>query len=294
MQWLIRLFIIGVALYLVALLTLYLQQRKILFHPSHTAPTDEGFALGVGDEKIWVEVRNPGSAKALIYFPGNEESYWESPDDLAKNFPGYTLYFPHYRGYGASSGSPSESAFFSDALRIYDHIRKQHNFIAVIGRSLGSGVAVWLASKRPVSALILTTPYDSIRRLGQENYPLFPVSWIIKDPFESWEYAGKIGVPPLILLAGNDQVIPRHCSEALIAAFHETHPLVKTFPHADHGNIIDDPEYYPTIREFLKNTQQTSNLRPPTRNLPSVPHIRQRQGKKYFNTRCHQKTVGFA
>lgn len=259
MHWLVRLFVIALILYLSALLYLYLQQRRILFHPTHITAPGKGFYLGSGDERIWVEVANPDAPNALIYFPGNSESYWESPEDLAKNFPGYTLYFPHYRGYGASSGTPSQTAFFTDALRLYDRLRNRHASIVVMGRSLGSGVATWLASKRPVTALILTTPYDSIRRLGQENYPLFPVSLIIKDPFESWRYAGKIEAPTLVILAENDHVIPRHRSEALIAAFVKVHPVVRTLSGTDHGHIIDDPDYYPLIRSFLKEVSVIKN-----------------------------------
>lgn len=251
MQWLVRLFLIALVFYLGALLYLYLQQRKILFHPTHITSPGKGFYLGSGDDRIWVEVVNPNAPKALIYFPGNSESYWESPEELAKNFSGYTVYFPHYRGYGASSGTPSQAAFFTDALRLYDTIRDRHSSIVVLGRSLGSGVAIWLASKRPLTALILTTPYDSIRRLGQENYPLFPVSLIIKDPFESWRYAAEIEVPTLILLAENDQVIPRRHSEALITSFRKVQPIVKTLPKTDHGHIIEEKDYYPIIQKFL-------------------------------------------
>ncbi|WP_457606220.1 alpha/beta hydrolase [Nitratifractor sp.] len=258
MKWIFRLLLITLLLYLLALLYLYLMQRKILFHPSHTAPAREGFFLGEGEEKIWIEIRNPGKKNALIYFPGNSERYWESPDDLAAHFPDRTLYFPHYRGYGASAGSPSQEAFFSDALRLYDRIRQHHDSILLIGRSLGSGVAVRLASQRPVKALILITPYDSITRLGQKRYPLFPVRRIIKDPFESWRYAAEIHTPTLLILAENDQVIPHENSHALAHAFPEPPSLV-TLPGTDHGNIVDHPDYYPTIEGFLRRRRASES-----------------------------------
>ncbi len=256
MVWIARILSIALLLYLAALLYLYLQQRSILFHPTHETRTGHGFYLGDGEKKIWVEVAHPDEPEALIYFPGNSEKYWESPQDLARHFPHATIYFPHYRGYGASSGSPSQEALFTDALRIYESVAGKHRKILLLGRSLGSGVAIYLASQRPADALILTTPYDSILRLGEENYPLFPIRWILKDPFESWRYADRIDIPTLILLAEEDRVIPRPRSEALIRAFQKTEPKVVVLPHTTHGDIIDSPRYYPAIHSFLNSIER--------------------------------------
>ncbi len=232
-------------------LYLYLRQRSILYETSHTAPKYHGFYLGKGDERIWVEVFHPGKAAALLYFPGNAEAYWEDPQELAAGFPEMTLYFPHYRGYGASSGSPSEQTLKSDALRLYDHIRSRHAKIVALGRSLGSGVALHLASRRPLAALILVTPYDSILALARERYGIFPVSWILKDPYRSDLDAPRIAVPTLILLAQKDRVVPLRRSEALIRSFRKIRPEVRILPDATHGDIVEHPAYLPTIRDFL-------------------------------------------
>jgi len=256
MAWIARILLLALLLYLAALLYLYFQQRRILFHPTHETRPGQGFFLGRGEERIWVESLHPEASDALIYFPGNAEKYWESPRDLAIHFPETALYFPHYRGYGASSGTPSQEEFFHDALRLYDRVKKGHRRIFVLGRSLGSGIALYLAAHRPVDALILTTPYDSILRLGQENYPLFPIRWMIKDPFESWRYAGQIEVPTLILLAEEDRIIPRPRSEALIRSFQKIRPRVLILPHTDHGDIIDAPDYYPSIHSFLRSIEK--------------------------------------
>ena len=259
MTWILRLLLLFFFLYLTAIFYLYRMQRRLLYHPSRNTPVREGFYLGEGDEKIWVETRHPEHPCALLYFPGNSEDYWDSPDDLARHFPDCALYFLHYRGYGASAGHPCEAAFFSDALRLYDRIASQHRTIVAFGRSLGSGVTLYLASRRPLDALILTTPYDSILNVGKEHYPLFPVSLLLRDRFESWRYAATVEAPTLVLLAGRDRIISRRRSEALLRSFGRTHPQVVEIPEAGHGDIVEDPSYFPAIRDFLDRTISARN-----------------------------------
>jgi len=239
-------------LYLLTLGALYLFQRKILFHPTHERRPREGFFLESPEGKVRIEVRNSGKAKALIYFPGNSEHWWEDPDDLARLLPEHTIYFPHYPGYGASEGSPSQEAFFAMAERLYDRIAPRHKSVDLAGRSLGSGVALYLAVRRPVRRIVLITPYDSIASLGAERYPFFPVRSIVKDPFESIRYAPDIDVPVLILLAENDRVIPLAHTQNLIRHFQRTEPRTILLPGTDHGNIIEHPDYPTALRRFLE------------------------------------------
>ncbi len=249
------LLLLGAALllYLGALGWLYFAQRKLLFHPTRERQARVGFYLSTPGGKVRVEVRNPGKDRALIYLPGNSEHWWEDSDDLARMLPEHTIYFPHYPGYGASEGSPSQAALFEMALRLYDHIAPEHRTIDLLGRSLGSGVALYLASRRPVHRLVLITPYDSIAALGAERYPIFPVRAIIRDPFESIRYAADLTLPTLILLAEEDSVIPPVHSRRLIDAFRRIHPRVVTLPGTDHGSIVDSPDYPALLRSFLEN-----------------------------------------
>jgi hypothetical protein len=80
---------------------------------------------------------------------------------------------------------------FSDALAIYDRIKKDHQQIIAIGRSLGTGVAVYLAAQREIEKLVLVTPFDSLRSVAQEIYPIYPISLILKESYRSIEYAEK-------------------------------------------------------------------------------------------------------
>ncbi len=241
-------------LYLGALAWLYLSQRSILFHPTGETPARHGFFLELGGKRIRIEVRNEGRAKGLIYFPGNSEHYWEDPDTLAAMLPEHTLYFPHYPGYGRSEGTPSQAALFEMALKLYDTVAPRHRQVDVIGRSLGSGVAVYLAARRPVKRLILVTPYDSIAALGQRRYPIFPVRLIIKDPFDSLRYAPEVKAETLVLLAEHDRVIPRRNSQHLIDSLRQSSVTVRILPGSDHTDILDHPDFAKVLEKFLEAT----------------------------------------
>lgn len=251
-----KVLIFGVFLYGGALLYLYLYQRSLLYHPSHSTPANEGFFLDIGEEKIWTERIHPNKEKAILYFPGNTENYWINSEKLGEFFPDFTIYFLHYPGYGASTGSPSQERIFEAAEALYDRVRLDHTHLVSFGRSLGTSPALRLAAERSVDALILTTPFDSIVHLGQKRYPLFPIALLLKDPYKNILYAPKVSCPTLILLAEKDRVVPDSHSEALIASFVRTVPERVTLPDSDHTSIIDHPDYAPMIRAFLSRALQ--------------------------------------
>ena len=90
---------------------------------------------------------------------------------------------------------PSQDALFSDALALYDAVHAKHASIAVVGRSLGSGVACFLASRRPVERLALATPFDSLVSVVQAHYRIFPIDAIAKERYESSRYIAAYAGP---------------------------------------------------------------------------------------------------
>jgi pimeloyl-ACP methyl ester carboxylesterase len=139
----------------------------------------------------------------------------------------------------------------ADALALFDQVRTDHPDIALVGRSLGSGVAARLASERPASRLILVTPYDSIQELAARQFPYFPVRWLLTDKFESWRYAPVIRVPTLLLQAERDEVIPGASTERLHAAFARGVASRIVIRGAGHNTISDSPLYLDSIRSVL-------------------------------------------
>lgn len=236
--------------YLALNLLLFLFQRSLIYFPQpRTAmPGTELMQLQTGAGPVLVTtLRRPG-AQALIYFGGNAEDVsWNLPT-LAQAFPSHSLHLLHYRGYGGSAGQPTEAALLADALALYDQVQQASAQITVVGRSLGSGVAVYLASQRPVTRLVLVTPYDSIQELAAQRLRVFPVRWLLKDKFESWRYARQVSAPTLLIAAEHDEVIPLDSTQALLTHFPAGVAWLEILPGRDHNTVSDSPAYLPLLQ----------------------------------------------
>jgi fermentation-respiration switch protein FrsA (DUF1100 family) len=260
---------IGVAVLMLAHVYLYLMQDRMIFFPRPLAenarPDAEEIVIGTADGHRlhgWF-VRNSkdkADAPALIYFGGNAEEVSRFARE-ARELPGVSLALLNYRGYGKSEGEPSEQALFSDALAIYDAVAARPGVdrkrIVVMGRSLGSGVATYLASQRPVAAVVLVTPFDSIAAVARARYPFVLVDLLLKHPFDSLGRAPTIDAPMLALIAGEDSVVPRQHGETLAKAWRGPVTSV-VFERAGHNSITSDMRYWLTVREFLRTSAESA------------------------------------
>lgn len=237
--------IAAIALYALTCLGLYLAQRSLIFYPQPRRFGSDSSVLKMklNGAQLEVSARQLAVPDAVIYFGGNAEDVSGSLPSLAAAFPNQALYLLHYRGYGGSAGKPTQEGLFADALALFDHLHAQHPNLTVIGRSLGSGVAVHLASVRPVARLVLVTPYDSIAELAAEQFPVFPVRLLLTDKFESWRYAPKVSAPTTIVAAENDEVIPRASSEQLLSRFMPGVAKFVLIPATGHNTISSSPAY---------------------------------------------------
>eukprot|EP01030_Chromulinospumella_sphaerica_P018886 gene18886-18761_t len=207
---LVLLVVIAAVLYLALCAALFVFQRALIYYPQPRAvdSPETLLTLPVDEAQVLVSVRSHAGPKALIYFGGNAEDVSRSLAEFDRAFPEHALYLLHYRGYGGSSGSPSEEAIARDAMSLFDKVYADHPQVVVVGRSLGSGVAVRLASYRPVAKLLLITPYNSLEELAERQFRWLPVRWLLKDKFESWRYAEHITVSTRLIAAEHDEVIP--------------------------------------------------------------------------------------
>lgn len=230
-----------VAVYLVLCAALFFFQRSLIYFPQPNAvnTADSRITLSMPDAQVSVVTRERVGPRALIYFGGNAEDVSHNLPEFAEAFPKYAVYLLNYRGFGGSSGSPSEAAIAEDALALFDQVYASHPQISLIGRSLGSGVAVRLASQRPVQQLILVTPYNSLEEIAAQQYPWVPVKWLLKDRFESGKYAAHIRVPTLLLAASDDEVIPRASTQRLLENFPQGVAVLRVVPDSGHNSISD-------------------------------------------------------
>ncbi|MGB4947732.1 MAG: alpha/beta hydrolase [Candidatus Competibacter denitrificans] len=203
----------------------------------------------------WHLPAGTGSARPLVlYFGGNaEEVSWML--EFGSVFAGWDLGLMNYRGYGLSSGHPSERTLLGDALAVYDHFIRRPTIdparVVVIGRSLGSGVASHLASQRPVRGVLLVTPFASITEVAQDFYPLLPVRTVLGDLYDSATLAPRLTVPLRMIVAGRDEVIAAQHSERLFTLWAGPKERV-TIASAGHNDLQGYREYWQAIQEFLQ------------------------------------------
>ncbi len=235
---------------------LYSRQHALLYFPQVTrvAASQTDFMLVREGTTLRGWVINPGQPGAILYFGGNGESIQNNRARFAQWFPVDTVYLLAYRGYGASDGAPEQNLLFADALALYDHAHAAQPGmpIAVIGRSLGTGIASYLASQRPVSRLALVTPFDNMAEVAQSRYPWLPVRMLVKDRYESDHYLAKYRGPVLIVRAGRDQVIDWARTQHLIDALPQP-PLVLEVPDADHNSVQEFPGYAQALECFFRH-----------------------------------------
>jgi pimeloyl-ACP methyl ester carboxylesterase len=243
--------------YLIMCALLYARQRSMIYYPTHPTNSGEAKVIWLSHQgqslKVW---HIPGSSdRALIYFGGNAEDVAMNIPQFKRLFPEYSIYLHNYRGYGGSTGSISENALFSDAGALYDFVKTKHREIAVIGRSLGTGVAVFLASEEKVRRLVLVTPFDSMVNLARSYYWLVPVSLLLKDRFDSLSRVARLATPTLVLIAEHDEVIPRKRADTLVSALKPEITRVEVIKGAGHNTIGSYPQYEKVLSAFLDKPQ---------------------------------------
>lgn len=230
---------------------LYVVQRSLIYFPVAETPT-QSKSKNFSNEghNIRVYVLNENSTKAMIYFGGNAENVENNASQFAEMFPDYAVHLVNYRGYGGSSGSPTENGIYSDALAIYDGIQRNYESIAVIGRSLGSAVATHLASHRPIDKLALVTPFDSVQNVAQAQFPIYPMSLLLKDKHDSYTRAQNVKAKTLIIAAELDRVIKMPHTLRLVKAF-DSDVEFHVLNGVGHNTISSSRNYHEILRKFM-------------------------------------------
>src|SRR5499425_179572 len=246
LKWLVIFALLGYGS-IVALL--YVTQRAMQYFPERfrTAPAVAGLpqaeevVLDTADgERVIVWHVPPRADKPVVlYFHGNGGSLRGRVDrfrDLTADGTG--LVALSYRGYGGSSGAPTEAGLVNDALAAYAFTRARYpaERIVLWGESLGTGVAVALAAQKPVGHLILQSPFTSAADVGAHRYWFVPVRLLMKDQFRSDLRIGKITAPVLMLHGDRDDVVPIAVAERPYAMITAPKQFVR-FPGLGHNDL---------------------------------------------------------
>ena len=244
---------------------MYLAQRALMYHPEaqRTPPAAAGLfdaqelVLDTADgEKVIVWYVPPKRDLPLVlYFHGNAGSLRSRVNRFrALIGDGYGLVALSYRGYGGSTGSPSEAGLIADARAAYAFAaaRVPAERIVVFGESLGTGVAVALAATQRIGRLVLEAPFTSAADVGARAYWYLPVRLLMRDPFHSDRRIGKVTAPLLVLHGERDRVVPIELGERLFSQANEPKRFVR-FPAGTHVDL-DQFGALDAVRSFIAPT----------------------------------------
>ncbi|MFY9626971.1 MAG: alpha/beta fold hydrolase [Methylocystis sp.] len=253
-----------VAAYGVLMLTLTINQRDMLYQPGAAivAPAQAGLTTietlrlsSVDGEQLVAWYAPPARADRplILYFHGNSGVL----ADRAKRFhqltdSGYGLLAISYRGYGGSTGAPTEEGILLDAEAAYEEAEKRGFMgrrLVLMGESLGTGVATVIASHHKAAALVLDAPYLSVLDIATQRYPIFPVRYLMLDPFRSDLVIGMVQMPILILHGEQDPIIPIESGKQLFELAHEPKEFIAV-PEGGHL-VLGMPQVYPRVTAFI-------------------------------------------
>lgn len=260
--------------YVILVLIVRAMEPRLVFAPgSARRLTPPPAALGLDPEPVrfraedgvnlsaWVmrPPAGPADARWLLICHGNAGNLSES--GRAEHYAGLRelgvgiLAFD-YRGYGESEGSPDERGVYLDAVAAYRYLRDTLGVpaqrIVIFGHSLGSAVAVELATREPAAGLILDGALLSGVARGREIYPWLPVRLIARNRFESDKKIGRLTVPKLFLHARADDVVPIDHGERLFALAPEPKRFVPLAGGHGDAFLVDSAAYYGAIKAFLR------------------------------------------
>lgn len=259
LKWFLILAVLG---YGGVLALMYAFQRSLQYFPdaARTSPSAAGLPQAVevtlsasdGEKLIAWYAPPRGDKPLVVYFQGNaggsnlrvNRFAWLIAD-------GAGLLALSYRGYGGSSGKPTEEGLTRDARAAYDFARARASTkrIVLFGESLGTAVATALASEREIGALILDAPFTSAADVAAKVYFFAPVRWLMKDPWHSDERIGRVAAPLLVLHGERDAVVPISFGEKLFVLAREPKRMVR-FPDGGHVDL-DDHGAAKVVKEFL-------------------------------------------
>ena len=241
----------------------YLYQERLIFFPE-VLPSDYSFLIPHPFRELSLQpspevhlhalqITTPNPKAVVVYFHGNAGSLrtWHAVADdfVTRNMD---IVIPDYRGYGKSRGPLSQAALLQDAVEIYKAVQQRYPDTPIIlyGRSLGSGIAAWLATQVRPAMLILETPYDNFAKLAQQYMPFLPTSLLLKYTFPTDQWLSEVKCPIHLVHGTADRVIPYESSQRLMR-LSLPNSYLTTISGGGHNNLPTFPAYQSWLDTLL-------------------------------------------
>lgn len=267
--WSARIRLLGwilTAIYLVAGGSLYFFQEKLLFKPEvldagamYRLPANASLDLipfSSTDTMYYARFRPDGKPKGLVLFFHGNMQHIQRYVSFTQSFTrqGYEVWMPDYPGYGKSTGERTEKKMYQQAEKLYQLAALNYSpqQLIIYGRSLGTGVAAYLASVKAAHRLILETPYPSIPDLFFAHAPVYPMSWIIRYQFPVNAYLKETTIPVAIFHGTSDGVVPLRCARKLKEELKpgDLFTVIEGGSHMDLGTF---PQYHQVLDSLLNH-----------------------------------------
>lgn len=256
-----RVIIVITLIYCSVGIALYHLQEKLLFHPV-TLSQNFQFKFDVPFKEVNIPMNktdtvnmiqflpaDPAIKGVVLYFHGNSDNvirYEKNAEIFTKK--GYEVWIPDYPTYGKTTGELTEENMYLQAKEVYKlaHSKFSSDSIFVYGKSLGTGVASYIAAKEKCAALILETPFYSIPSLFSTYAPIYPTSRMSHFKFPVGEYLGEVTEPVLIFSGTSDKVIPYRNAAKLKKVLKKGDEFI-TLQNGTHNNVTSFPIFQEKI-----------------------------------------------
>jgi fermentation-respiration switch protein FrsA (DUF1100 family) len=255
-----------VVLYVILCAVVALQQGRLVWYPGPrpaTTPADHGLAyddleLTTSDGvaiHAW-RVRSPERARAVVLVCHGNAGNVEVRIPLARAYGemGCDVVLFDYRGYGNSAGSPTEEGTYRDAEAVWEWARSagyEPQRIVLHGESLGGAVAIELARRKTVAAVIVEDTFTSLVDMGKRFYPWPPVGLVLRIRYDSLAKIGSLGVPVMVIHSREDDLVPFELGERLFEAAAEPKRFLVTQGGHNSGGFVTSPAWRAEVRAFV-------------------------------------------
>lgn len=262
----LKLLLMGTAIYAMLCLAIFAFQSRLVYFPMKDLAATPA-AIGLAYEDVRLETSGgtqvhgwylPGrtDGRTLLFLHGNAGNVSHRLDSLRLfNELGLSVLIIDYSGFGQSGGTPSEQQTYEDALLAWQHLTDSRGLaperIVIFGRSLGGGVATWLATQVTPAGLILESSFTSLPALASKYYPMFPVRWLARIRYDNAARLPTVGSPVLVAHSRDDELVPIAHGRALFALARDPKYFLEMSGDHNVGFLLSGPAYRQGLLAFI-------------------------------------------